>query len=153
MSAVLKGIVIFKAQHKRSWDRRPCDMKNENTCQTNGQRYICASFRCKSEIFEVVAHSPPVPPYNPKTAPPSTRPSPNHNQSQILKVSFSIGLISLVFLHQNIKTQPPEPRHQPLQPPTLSPTPQDKVGPQLVQPAPGPSFAFRLKTELQPTDM
>lgn len=48
-------------------------------------------------------------------------------------------------LHQNIKTQPPEPRHQPLQPPTLSPIPQDKA------PAPGADTEYTSSQDFRPT--
>ena len=105
-------------------------------------------------MFEVVAHSPLSRPTILKPPPPSARPSPKPQPIPNPQgFFFQSGSFLLFSLHQNIKTQPPEPRHQPLQPPSLSPTPQDKVGPQLVQPARGPSFAFRLKTQPQPTDM
>jgi len=128
------------------WGRKPCDMKKETTCQTNGQRYICASFRCKSEISEVVAHSPPVPPYNPKTTATINQTLPktttNPKSSRFL---FQSGSFLLFSLHQNIKTQPPEPRHQPLQPPTQSPTPQDKA------PAPGADTEYTSSQDFRPT--
>ena len=113
-----------------------------------------AQVSVKSEMFWSCCSPSPVPPYNPKTTATINQTLPktttNPKSSRFL---FQSGSFLLFSLHQNIKTQPPEPRHQPLQPPTLSPTPQDKVGPQLVQPARGPSFAFRLKTQPQPTDM
>ena len=92
----------------------------------------------KSEMFWSCCSHSPVPPSNPKTTATisSTLPKTTTNPKSP-RFLFQSGSFLLFSLHQNDKTQPPETRHHPLQPPTQSPTPQDKVGPQWSNPFQG----------------
>ena len=122
-------------KHVHSEESLWCEEKNLPNKWTS---MIFVQVPVKSEMFWSCCSHSPVPPSNPKTTATisSTLPKTTTNpKSQ--RFLFQSGSFLLFSLHQNHKTQHPKIRHHPLQPPTQSPTPQDKVGPQWSNPLQG----------------
>ena len=133
--AIQPQILKLGHQSVHSKESLWCEEKNLLKKRTS---IIFAQVPVKSEMFWSCCSHSPVPPSNPKTTATisSTLPKTTTNpKSQ--RFLFQSGSFPLFSLHQNDKTQPPETRQHPLQPPTQSPTPQDKVGPQWSNPLQG----------------